>query len=88
MVSFQCSPLSTPDGIVGTFRHCAQFQKDKDMDRFVSVVVLDEVGLAEDSPRMPLKVIMKCVYDKLLFFSMLKIICCCFYSGKSQFWGT
>ncbi|KAK3585578.1 hypothetical protein CHS0354_036765 [Potamilus streckersoni] len=55
MVSFQCSPLSTPDGIVGTFRQCAQFQKDKDLDRFVSVVVLDEVGLAEDSPRMPLK---------------------------------
>ncbi|XP_053396018.1 E3 ubiquitin-protein ligase rnf213-alpha-like [Mercenaria mercenaria] len=55
MVSFQCSPLSTPDGIVGTFRQCAQFQKDKDLDTFVSIVVLDEVGLAEDSPRMPLK---------------------------------
>ncbi|KAK3588412.1 hypothetical protein CHS0354_015933 [Potamilus streckersoni] len=55
MVSFQCSPLSTPDGIVGTFRQCAKFQKDKDLDKFVSVVVLDEVGLAEDSPRMPLK---------------------------------
>ncbi|KAL3881513.1 hypothetical protein ACJMK2_027945, partial [Sinanodonta woodiana] len=55
MVSFQCSPLSTPDGIVGTFRQCAQFQKDKDLERFASVVVLDEVGLAEDSPRMPLK---------------------------------
>ncbi|XP_052807608.1 E3 ubiquitin-protein ligase rnf213-alpha-like isoform X3 [Mya arenaria] len=55
MVSFQCSPLSTPDGIVGTFRQCAQFQKDKDLQTFVSAVVLDEVGLAEDSPRMPLK---------------------------------
>ncbi|WAR07198.1 R213A-like protein, partial [Mya arenaria] len=55
MVSFQCSPLSTPDGIVGTFRQCAQFQKDKDLQTFVSTVVLDEVGLAEDSPRMPLK---------------------------------
>ncbi|KAH3728219.1 hypothetical protein DPMN_054301 [Dreissena polymorpha] len=56
MVSFQCSPLATPDGIVGTFRQCAQFQEDKDLNTFVSVVVLDEVGLAEDSPRMPLKV--------------------------------
>ncbi|KAK3096790.1 hypothetical protein FSP39_003301 [Pinctada imbricata] len=55
MVSFQCSPLSVPEGIVGTFRQCAMYQKDKDLDRFVSVVVLDEVGLAEDSPRMPLK---------------------------------
>ncbi|XP_061169274.1 E3 ubiquitin-protein ligase rnf213-alpha-like [Saccostrea echinata] len=55
MVSFQCSPLSVPEGIVGTFRQCAMYQKDKDLNRFVSVVVLDEVGLAEDSPRMPLK---------------------------------
>ena len=56
MVSFQCSPLSTADGIVGTFLQCANFQKDKDLTKFASVVVLDEVGLAEDSPRMPLKV--------------------------------
>lgn len=56
MVSFQCSPLSTSDAIIGTFRQCALYQKDKDLDKFVSVVVLDEVGLAEDSPKMPLKV--------------------------------
>ncbi|CAC5423720.1 RNF213 [Mytilus coruscus] len=55
MVSFQCSPLSIPEGIVGTFRQCAAYQKDKNLDRFVSIVVLDEIGLAEDSPRMPLK---------------------------------
>ena len=55
MVSYQCSPLSTPDGIVGTFKQCQQFQKDKNKDRFVAAVVLDEVGLAEDSPRLPLK---------------------------------
>ena len=56
MISYQCSPLSTADGIVGTFKQCAELQKDKNLDEFVSVVVLDEVGLAEDSPRMPLKV--------------------------------
>lgn len=55
MVSFQCSPHSSPDGIIGTFRSCARFQRDKNMDEYVSVVVLDEVGLAEDSPQMPLK---------------------------------
>lgn len=55
MVSFQCSPHSSPDGIIGTFRSCARFQKDRNMDECVSVVVLDEVGLAEDSPQMPLK---------------------------------
>ena len=62
MISYQCSPLSTADGIVGTFKQCAELQKDKNLDEFVSVVVLDEVGLAEDSPRMPLKV----AYSRLL----------------------
>ena len=56
MVSYQCSPLSTPEGIVGTFSQCAKLQEKQDLTKFVSVVVLDEVGLAEDSPRMPLKV--------------------------------
>ncbi|XP_063404431.1 E3 ubiquitin-protein ligase rnf213-alpha-like [Mytilus trossulus] len=55
MISYQCSPISVPEGIVGTFRQCAAYQKDKNLDRFVSVVVLDEIGLAEDSPKMPLK---------------------------------
>lgn len=55
MVSFQCSPHSSPEGIIGTFRNCARFQKDKNMHEYVSVVVLDEIGLAEDSPQMPLK---------------------------------
>ena len=54
MVSYQCSPLSTPDGIVGTFRECRKLQEGKSLDCFVSVVVLDEVGLAEDSPLIPL----------------------------------
>ncbi|XP_058476821.1 E3 ubiquitin-protein ligase rnf213-beta isoform X2 [Solea solea] len=55
MVSFQCSPHSSPEGIIATFRTCARFQKDKNMEEYVSVVVLDEIGLAEDSPQMPLK---------------------------------
>jgi hypothetical protein len=56
MVSFQCSHLASAEGILGTFRQCAQLQRDKDSDKFVAVAVLDEIGLAEDSPRMPLKV--------------------------------
>uniref|UniRef100_A0A8C8YXI2 E3 ubiquitin-protein ligase RNF213 n=1 Tax=Prolemur simus TaxID=1328070 RepID=A0A8C8YXI2_PROSS len=55
LVSFQCSPHSTPQGIIGTFKQCARFQHGKDLQQYVSVVVLDEVGLAEDSPKMPLK---------------------------------
>lgn len=55
MAAHQCSPLSTPEGIQETFRKCSNLQKDKNPDKFVSVVVLDEVGLAEDSPLLPLK---------------------------------
>ncbi|XP_047442557.1 E3 ubiquitin-protein ligase rnf213-alpha isoform X2 [Mugil cephalus] len=57
LVSFQCSPHSTPDGIINTFRQCARFQESKNLDEYISVVVLDEIGLAEDSPKMPLKVL-------------------------------
>lgn len=56
MVSFQCSRHATAEGIIGVFKLCANYQKKRDMDKFVSVVVLDEVGLAEDSENMPLKV--------------------------------
>ncbi|VTJ74161.1 Hypothetical predicted protein [Marmota monax] len=55
LVSFQCSPHCTPQGIINTFKQCARFQQGKDLQQYVSVVVLDEVGLAEDSPKMPLK---------------------------------
>ncbi|XP_073713018.1 E3 ubiquitin-protein ligase rnf213-alpha-like [Misgurnus anguillicaudatus] len=55
LVSFQCSPHSTPEGIISTFKQAARFQKDKNLSEYVSVVVLDEIGLAEDSQKMPLK---------------------------------
>ncbi|XP_076009047.1 E3 ubiquitin-protein ligase rnf213-alpha-like isoform X2 [Genypterus blacodes] len=55
LVSFQCSPHSTPKGIIGTFKQCARFQESKNLNEYVSIVVLDEIGLAEDSPKMPLK---------------------------------
>ena len=55
MLSFQCSPHTNAEGIVSTFKQAALYQKGKDLESFVSVVVLDEIGLAEDSPKMPLK---------------------------------
>ncbi|KAF4115229.1 hypothetical protein G5714_002718 [Onychostoma macrolepis] len=55
LVSFQCSPHSTPDGIINTFKQSARFQEGKNLSEYVSVVVLDEIGLAEDSQKMPLK---------------------------------
>ncbi|XP_077981789.1 E3 ubiquitin-protein ligase RNF213-like [Glandiceps talaboti] len=66
MWSCQCSQHSTPENIIETFKHCAAFQKQQysspdykclkeDIEQKIGVVVLDEVGLAEDSPLMPLK---------------------------------
>jgi len=71
LFSYQCSPLSVSDGIIETFQRGKRLQDKKNGytdaaiksgpvptdAAFVSVVVLDEVGLAEDSPRMPLKVL-------------------------------
>ena len=54
MVSFQCSRHATAAGIVAVFNYCANYQNGLDLDKNVSVVVLDEVGLAEDSENMPL----------------------------------
>ena len=40
---------------MATFKQCSKLEEGKNPDKFVSVVVLDGVGLAEDSPLMPLK---------------------------------
>ncbi|XP_067935230.1 E3 ubiquitin-protein ligase rnf213-alpha-like [Watersipora subatra] len=63
MVSFQCSKLATVERISSVFQHCANLQKGQDLNKFVSVVVLDEVGLAEDSERMPLKALHSLLED-------------------------
>ena len=55
MVSFQCSQLSAAEGIIDTFKECQAMQREQNPQRYVSCVVLDEVGLAEDSPKLPLK---------------------------------
>ena len=55
MFSYQCSQLSTPESVIEIFNTAQKFQKKQDKTKNVSVVVLDEVGLAEDSPNMPLK---------------------------------
>nr|XP_018671622.1 LOW QUALITY PROTEIN: E3 ubiquitin-protein ligase rnf213-alpha-like [Ciona intestinalis] len=57
VLSFQCSPVSDAVGIEAVFNQCAQLQRKPDTEKFVAVVVLDEFGLAEDSPKMPLKVL-------------------------------
>ena len=57
IMSYQCSQLSTAEGIIGVFKNCRKMQKKTQSSKFVSCVVLDEVGLAEDSPLLPLKVL-------------------------------
>ena len=53
--SYQCSQLSTPESVIEVFNNASKFQAKQDMASYVAVVVLDEVGLAEDSPNLPLK---------------------------------
>ena len=53
--SYQCSKLSTSESVIEVFRNAGNFQKKQDISSYVAVVVLDEVGLAEDSPNLPLK---------------------------------
>ena len=58
LFSYQCSQFSTSDSIIEIFTEAKEFQDyKKDCSKFVAVVVLDEVGLAEDSPGLPLKVL-------------------------------
>ena len=56
MVSYQCSQLSTPDGIKKVFTACENIQKEKS-DKLVACAVLDEIGLAENCPNLPLKLL-------------------------------
>lgn len=55
IMQYQCSPLSTADGIQRQFDAARRFASNA-LDAQV-VLLLDEVGLAEFSPDMPLKVL-------------------------------
>ena len=55
MFSYQCSQLSTSQSVIDVFNTAKKCQEKQDVNQYVAVVVLDEVGLAEDSPNLPLK---------------------------------
>ncbi len=55
--SYQCSPLSTSQGIEQAFEAAERYKREAPGTRVV--VLLDEVGLAEQSPHLPLKVLHK-----------------------------
>ncbi|RNA31081.1 E3 ubiquitin-ligase RNF213-like [Brachionus plicatilis] len=69
LITFQCSPMSTSEMILNTFRYCAryQFERRNDLDRYTSVIVLDEIGLAEASASMPLKTLHPLLEDGVHF---------------------
>lgn len=56
-VSFQGSESSTSDGIIKVFEKAQNYQKHNQSGDVLSVVILDEIGLAEISRFNPLKVL-------------------------------
>ena len=54
---YQCNQFSTTKTLVDLFEEAKKFQKSQDHTKFASVVVLEEIGLAEDAPGLPLKVL-------------------------------
>ena len=64
MFSYQCSQLSTPESVIEVFDTAKAFQEKQDTSKFVTVVVLDEVGLAEDSSNMPLNALHSLLGDR------------------------
>ena len=66
MFTYQCSPISTSESIHGIFRQCQKFQEQKNLKKYTTVVVLDEIGLAEDSNKLPLKILHPLLEDGCL----------------------
>ncbi|KAK3603845.1 hypothetical protein CHS0354_042852 [Potamilus streckersoni] len=56
-VSFQGSESSTSDGIIKVFEKAQRYQEKNNPEEVLSVVILDEIGLAEISKFNPLKVL-------------------------------
>ena len=54
---YQCNQFSTTKSLIDVFEEAMNFQKSQDVSKFASVVVLEEIGLAEDAPGLPLKVL-------------------------------
>jgi len=57
VVSYQGSESSTSEGILSIFEKAIKYQEKNDAREVISVVLLDEVGLAEVSRHNPLKVL-------------------------------
>ena len=62
VVPYQCSPMSTSASIRVQFDKACAYQQKQGINT-VTVLLLDEVGLAEHSPDMPLKVLHEVLVD-------------------------
>eukprot|EP00397_Hematodinium_sp_SG-2012_P000011 GEMP01000011.1.p1 GENE.GEMP01000011.1~~GEMP01000011.1.p1 ORF type:complete len:5020 (+),score=1237.73 GEMP01000011.1:156-15215(+) len=58
IMPYQCSPFSTASGIQNQFDNARKYAGG-DASHTIVCVLLDEVGLAEESPHLPLKVLHK-----------------------------
>ena len=83
--SYQCSQLSTPESVIEVFNTAKRFQKNQDTSKYVSVVVLDEVGLAEDSPNLPLKALHPLLEDGTEGADNMKEVGVVFRPGGSKY---
>src|SRR4051812_14641386 len=72
VISYQCSPLSTSESIEATFTKAKIYQdsvnQGKKTPEVVLAVLLDEIGLAEYSPNLPLKVLHKLLEEPEVAF--------------------
>jgi hypothetical protein len=67
-VEYLCSPHSTGEAIEEVVALARAMQKERSGQPFAAVVVLDEVGLAEDSKHLPLKVLHRLLDDRDVAF--------------------
>ena len=87
MFPYQCSRHSTADDIEETFRRATKVEESE--NSVSSVVLLDEVGLAELAEAMPLKVLHKLLEDPKVGFiglsnwtlvRLARVLLCCLTS--------
>ena len=77
LISYQCSQLSTPESIIDVFKSAKQIQDELNSRNNVALVVLDEVGLAEDSPTFPLKALNPLLEDGTVGSDHMEQVCWC-----------
>jgi hypothetical protein len=73
IIQFQCSPLSTAAAITTQFQMACSFQANA--ENTICVLLLDEVGLAEHSPDMPLKALHAILVDPPVAVVVSSLLC-------------